>query len=136
MKVVGTLPGKAAAALGAVALVALFVACEEDGKTAPERCSVLPAPVDIQAAGAPWDDNRRFNPGSGGENGLPDCVTEVGHAVSSFGTAGDGSVAGTSGSGGTGTAGSGTGGTSSGGSSSSGGDTGTAGAADAGAGGA
>lgn len=129
MKRAGSSYGRVAVALSALSLSVL--ACKEDGKTAPERCSTLPAPFDIQNAGAPSDDNRSLNPGSGGENGLPKCVTEVGHAVSSFsdGIAGDASSAGTSGSGAGGSGGSG-------GTSSNGGDTGTAGAADAGAGGA
>lgn len=67
-------PVRAKAMLGALllTLVAGAAACEEDGKTAPERC-VDPAPYDIQA-GAP--DDSVPNP----------CATEVGHAVSSFGS--------------------------------------------------
>jgi hypothetical protein len=118
--------GRAAMALGPLALVLAVSACDEDGKTVPERCSVLPDPFpfDIRKTPPPEDDNRSLNPGSGGADGLPKCVTEVGHAVSSFV---DPSMAGTSGSGGTSGSANGGAGT--------GGDVGTAGA-DAGAGGA
>ena len=90
--------------------------CEEDGKTAPERCLEPALPIfDIQAAGAPSDDNARFDD----DAPLPPCITKVGHAISSNG-------------GGTATAGTSSGGTSSGGNAGSGGTT----TAEAGAGGA
>jgi hypothetical protein len=124
MKRGGLILGRAAMAASALSLFLAVSACEEDGKTVPERCAVLPEPFDIQNTPPPEDDNRSLNPGSGGDGGLPKCVTEVGHAVSSFV---DPSMAGTSGSGGSASGGTGTGG------SSPGGDAGTAGA-DAGAG--
>jgi hypothetical protein len=56
-------------------------ACDEDGKTAPERCADPPLPIfDIQAAGVPADE-------------YP-CSTPIGHAVNfvgSMATAGAGS---------------------------------------------
>jgi hypothetical protein len=59
-------------------------ACDEDGKTAPERCADPPLPIfDIQAAGAPADDNAQYP-----------CSTPIGHAVNfdgSMATAGAGS---------------------------------------------
>ncbi|RYZ08485.1 MAG: hypothetical protein EOO73_08555 [Myxococcales bacterium] len=121
----GSVSGRVTVALGALAFSLLAVACDEDGKTAPQRCSTLPEPFDIQKTPAPEDDNRSLNVGSGGEGALPNCVTEVGHAVSSFsdGLGGEASSPGSSGSGGSG-------------GSSSGGEAGTAGSADAGAGGA
>jgi hypothetical protein len=82
-------PNRARAALGALLLALGAAACDEDGKTAPARCADPPLPIfDIQAAGAPADDNARFND----EDELP-CVTEVGHAIS-----GPAVVAGTGGS--------------------------------------
>jgi hypothetical protein len=108
-------PVRAKAALGALALilVAGLAACEEDGKTAPERCADPPLPIfDIQA-GAPADTNP--------------CVTAVGHSISmgpstsggttaitagtsSGGKGGSGGSAGKGGSGGTATADAGAGG--------------------------
>jgi len=57
-------------------LVAGAAACEEDGKTAPERCLDPALPIfDIQAAGEPSDDNAQYP-----------CVTPVGHSVSYIGS--------------------------------------------------
>ncbi len=83
-----SLPGRALALLSAAVFTLGLIACGEDGKTAPERCADPPLPIfDIQSAGAPADDNARYN--DAGE--LP-CVTEVGHGVS--GPAGDDSSSG------------------------------------------
>jgi hypothetical protein len=64
------IPGRATIALGCMLLGALAVACEEDGKTAPEKCGSPPLLIyDVQ----------------GGAQGDPDanpCVTDEGHAVS------------------------------------------------------
>jgi hypothetical protein len=70
-----------ALALGALLIALGGVACEEDGKTAPARCSdpPLPEPFDILHAGAPADDNAD----------LP-CSTPIGHAVSSIGASSGG----------------------------------------------
>jgi hypothetical protein len=67
-------PVRAKAVLGALllTLVAGAAACEEDGKTAPERC-IDPPPFDIQA-GAPAD------------NVTNPCATPVGHSVSFIGS--------------------------------------------------
>jgi hypothetical protein len=63
---------KAAFALLLLAFASSVSACDEDGKTAPARCLDPTLPIfDIQAAGAPADDNARYP-----------CVTEVGHATS------------------------------------------------------
>lgn len=109
-------PVRAPAALGALllGLVVSASGCEEDGKTAPDRC-LEPALLvfDIQAAGAPADDNARFNDDlDANGNLLPPCVTKVGHSVSNIGsptptTAGTGGSA-TAGSGGKGGSGGGT----------------------------
>ena len=83
-------------ALGALllGLVTALTACEEEGKTAPERCLDKPLPIyDIQAGGARDD--------------TYPCSTPVGHAISSNGsisTAGTTASGGKAGSGGTGTA--------------------------------
>lgn len=69
-----SLPAQAKAALGALLLLVVTgsAACDEDGKTAPERCLDPALPIfDIQAAGAPADDNARYP-----------CVTKIGHAIS------------------------------------------------------
>jgi hypothetical protein len=69
---------RARAALGALLLISSAAACDEDGKTAPARCADPPLPIfDIQHAGAPADDNARYNDA----DALP-CVTEVGHGIS------------------------------------------------------
>ncbi|MDF3067967.1 MAG: hypothetical protein K0R38_3568 [Polyangiaceae bacterium] len=139
MKRAHRISGHAAAAIGAFVLMATALACDEDGKTVPERCADPPLPLeDIQKTPPPKDDNRRFNDGGAGSM-IPPCITEVGHAVSSFddGSGGDTATAGTSavaGSGGSpGSGGSDDSGTSG---QGSGGDAGTAGSANAGAGGA
>ena len=105
---------RAKAALGVLLLLAVtgVAACEEDGKTAPERCADPALPIfDIQAAGAPADDNAQYP-----------CVTQVGHSISQgptvtpttggSATAGSGGKAATgkAGSGATATAGAGAGG--------------------------
>lgn len=119
MKRVGTHSARAAAALGLLGLVVTVVACEEDGKTVPERCRELPL-FDIQSAGAPADDNESLV----GSDPEKPCVTKVGHAVSSFsdGTAGEAPSTGGS--------------VSNGGTSGTAGTTGSGGSPDAGAGGA
>jgi hypothetical protein len=99
-------PTRAKAWLGLLllAFASSVSACDEDGKTVPERCADPALPIfDIQAAGVPADDNDRYP-----------CSTPVGHAVSSVGTA---ATAGTAsggasngGEGGTATAGAGAGG--------------------------
>jgi hypothetical protein len=69
-----SLPVQAKAALGALLLLVVTgsAACDEDGKTAPERCRDPALPIfDIQAAGVPADDNAQYP-----------CVTEIGHAIS------------------------------------------------------
>lgn len=111
-------PVRAQAALGALllGLVVSASGCEEDGKTAPARC-LEPALLvfDIQTAGAPADDNARFNDDlDANGNLLAPCVSKVGHSVSNIGspppptttTAGTGGSA-TAGTGGSVTAGSG-----------------------------
>jgi hypothetical protein len=100
-----SLPVQAKAALGALLLLVVTgsAACDEDGKTAPERCSDPALPIfNIQTAGAPADDNAQYP-----------CVTKVGHAISqgptaapTTGTAGKGGTS----SGSTATAGAGAGG--------------------------
>lgn len=76
-------------ALGALLLgmVTALAACEEEGKTTPERCLEKPLPIyDIQAGGARDD--------------TYPCSTPVGHAISSIGstsTAGTTATAGNSG---------------------------------------
>lgn len=120
---------RAALALVALALAVMAAACDEDGKTAPERCADPPLPLfDIQKTPPPEDDNRRFNDVAAGDGpALRPCITEVGHAVSSFsdGSAGETSSGGTSSSGGSSSGGIGAGGLA-----------GTPGSSDAGAGGA
>jgi hypothetical protein len=139
MKRAGKVFGRAAACLGALGLAFAVTACEEDGKTAPERCADPPLPLfDIRTMPPPSDDNRRFNDGSSGDgSGLPPCITEVGHAVSSFGdgSAGETGTAGTTASGGTSASGGSSNGGGSGGGA-SGGDGGAAASSNAGAGGA
>ncbi len=77
-----TFSGPAKSVSGVALLLGVIVACGEDGKTAPERCSDPPLPIyDIQAAGQPDVDNP--------------CVTKPGFAISGTTT----SVGGTSGGG-------------------------------------
>jgi hypothetical protein len=93
------IPARAKACLGLLllAFASSVSACDDDGKTAPERCADPALPIfDIQAAGAPADDNKQYP-----------CSTPVGHAVSFVGSA---STAGGAPSGGTATAGAGAGG--------------------------
>lgn len=72
MSRIGRNIGAASVSLGALLFVLVPLACDDDGKTAPEKCADPALPIfDIQAAGAPADDNKRFP-----------CVTRVGHAVS------------------------------------------------------
>lgn len=106
--------GRAATALGALVLFFAAAACDEEGQTAPARCADPPLPIfDIQAAGAPADDNAYLNDDEDAQGKPLPCITEVGHAISSYG----------------GTSAVGTGG------GSQGAASGTAGASDAGAGG-
>jgi hypothetical protein len=126
--------GRAVAVLGALVCVTA-AACDERGKTAPERCADPPLPLfDIRTTPPPEDDNRRFNDGGAGDGAaLPPCITEVGHAVSSFtdGSAGEPFVsAGSSSIGGSGNGGLGGGG------AGNGGEAADAGSPGAGAGGA
>jgi hypothetical protein len=79
-------PVRAKAVLGALLLLAVTgsAACDEDGKTAPERCLDPALPIfDIQAAGAPADDNAQYP-----------CVTKIGHATSRGPTTGPAGAAG------------------------------------------
>ena len=73
-------------ALGCVLLAGL--ACEEDGRTLPERCNEPALKIyDILAAGAPADDNHQYNNDKDPNDPkkiLP-CLTEVGHSISSVG---------------------------------------------------
>lgn len=110
-------------ALSVLLLAGSTVACEEDSKTAPDRCADPMLQIyDIQAAGAPADDNRQYNQYDASGKLISRCVTEVGHAVSEVipaggttATAGTGGTAGTTTAGNGGTAGTsgvaGTGGT-------------------------
>jgi uncharacterized membrane protein YgcG len=114
----GKLLGPVTVALGAFVLMTAAMGCDEDGKTAPERCAQPPLEIfDIQKAAPPAE---------GGEAALNPCVTPIGHAISSIDT---GDAGGTSATGGT-TAGTGGGGT-----TSTGGTSGGGGTPDAGAGG-
>jgi hypothetical protein len=66
-------PDRAKASVGVLLFIALagVAACDEDGKTAPERCADPALPIfDIQAAGEPGDDNAKYP-----------CVTQVGHSI-------------------------------------------------------
>ena len=83
-------PVRAKACLGLLllAFASSVSACDEDGKTVPERCGDPALPIfDIQAAGAPADDNAQYP-----------CSTPIGHSVSSVGPA---ATAGTASNGGT-----------------------------------
>ena len=91
MSRVRSLPGVVLTAVGLLWLTVTVPACDEDGKTAPEKCLEPPLgpPYDIQAA----------HPITGTETGgAPDttnpCVTKVGHAISDKGTPGDGTASG------------------------------------------
>lgn len=117
------IPARATAYLGLLllAVASSLAGCEEDSKTAPERCADPGLPIfDIQAAGIPGDDNAHLN-----SDPTKPCVTTVGHSVSSIGNS---PTAGTTSGGTTG----GKGGSASGGKAGSGGTA----TADAGAGGA
>ena len=118
MSRLSSIPDRAKATVG-VLLFAFAVggtACDEDGKTAPERCADPALPIfDIQTAGEPADGNAQYP-----------CLTRVGHSISSIGTPDTG---GTTSSGGATAGGKGGGG-------GKGGSGDTGGAADAGAGGA
>jgi hypothetical protein len=72
--------------LGASLLVLAVTGCDEDGKTAPEKCGTPPLEIfDIQNPPSSSGDG-----GAGGDATNP-CVTPVGHAVSpSAGTGGTG----------------------------------------------
>ena len=104
------IPARAKAAIGLLllAFVGSVTACDDDGKSAPERCADPALPIfDIQAAGIPSDDNEQYP-----------CSTPIGHSVSyigsptTAGTASGGTTSngGKSGSSGTATAGAGAGG--------------------------
>jgi hypothetical protein len=94
---------KACLGLLLLAFTSAVSACDEDGKTAPERCADPPLLIfDIQAAGVPADDNAQYP-----------CSTPIGHAVSGVGsavTAGTTSGGASGEGGGTATAGAGAGG--------------------------
>lgn len=80
------LSGRVRAALPVAALFAAVFACDDAGKTAPERCADPPLPLfDFANAGAPSDDNARYP-----------CVTPIGHGISYVGD--DGAAAGKGGS--------------------------------------
>jgi len=90
-------PVRAKAVLSVLALIVVagLPACEEDSKTAPERCADPPLQIyDIQA-GAPAETNP--------------CITPIGHSVNSIAPAGGTSTptAGTGGKGGSGSGGKG-----------------------------
>lgn len=97
------IPARAKSCL--VLLLAAFAssvsACDDDGKSAPERCLDPALPIfDIQAAGVPADDNEQYP-----------CSTPIGHSVSFVGSvATAGTASGGKSSGGTATAGAGAGG--------------------------
>jgi hypothetical protein len=97
------IPARAKACLGLllVAFASSAVsACDDDGKTAPERCADPALPIfDIQVAGAPADDNEKYP-----------CSTPVGHSVNQGPPATAGTGSGGKSSGGTATAGAGAGG--------------------------
>ena len=79
-----SLSGRAKAALGASLLLLATAGCDEEGKTAPEKCGT-PA-LEIFDIANPPDDR---SDGAGGD-GNP-CVTPIGHALSpSAGTGGTG----------------------------------------------
>ena len=91
---------KAGLGLLLIAVASNVIACDEDSKTAPERCADPALPIfDIQAAGAPADDNAQYP-----------CSTKVGHAVSSIGPASTADTTSSAGKGGGGSAGKNTGG--------------------------
>jgi hypothetical protein len=70
--------GSATLAVG-LTTFSLAVACDEDGKTTPERCPELPLyDITRSVGGAPPS----AEVGAGGDDG---CVTRVGHAVSPSG---------------------------------------------------
>jgi hypothetical protein len=82
-----SMPSRTTLALGLLLLGAASFACDEDGKSAPDKCGDPALQIyDIQTAGEPADDNARFP-----------CVTEIGHAVSSISTATPVETAGTGG---------------------------------------
>jgi len=96
------IPARAKACLGLLllAFASSVSACDEDGKTAPERCADPALPIfDIQTAGAPADDNEQYP-----------CSTPIGHSVSQVGSADTADTAGTA-SGGTNSSGGNSGGT-------------------------
>jgi hypothetical protein len=69
--------GRAKGAIGASLLILIALGCDEDGKTAPEKCGTPPLQIyDIQDP--PADDDSADNP----------CVTPIGHAVSPAGELG------------------------------------------------
>jgi hypothetical protein len=98
-----SIPARAKACLGLLLVAfasSLATACDDDGKTAPERCADPALPIfDIQAAGAPADDNEQYP-----------CSTPLGHSVSFVGSASTAGTASGGKSGGTATAGAGAGG--------------------------
>jgi hypothetical protein len=91
-----SLSNRAKGALCASLLVLTAAGCDEDGKTAPEKCGTPPLEIfDIQNPPSSGGE------GAGGEATNP-CVTPVGHAISpSAGTGGTGvSMSGDAGAGG------------------------------------
>ena len=102
------IPARAKACLGLLllAFASSVSACDDDGKTVPERCADPGLPIfDIQSAGAPGDDNRHLN----SDPEKPPCVTTIGHSVSFVGSPTTGGSTGMT-SGGAATAGAGAGG--------------------------
>ncbi len=78
MSRLSSIPDRAKATVG-LFLLAVVVgagACDEAGKTTPDRCADPALPIfDIQAAGEPADGNAKYP-----------CITPVGHSISSIGT--------------------------------------------------
>jgi hypothetical protein len=98
------IPARAKACLGLLLLAFAGIvvsACDDDGKTAPERCADPALPIfDIQVAGVPGDDNEQYP-----------CSTPIGHSVNMFSSPTTaGTASGGKSSGGTATAGAGAGG--------------------------
>jgi hypothetical protein len=71
-------PNRTTLAIGLLLLVATSFACDDDGKTAPDKCGDPALQIyDIQSAGEPADDNAKYP-----------CLTKIGHSVSSIVPAG------------------------------------------------
>ena len=91
---------KAVLGLLLIAVASSLIACDEDSKTAPERCADPALPIfDIQTAGVPTDDNAQYP-----------CSTKIGHSVSSIGSPSSAGTTSSAGKNGGGSAGKNTGG--------------------------